>query len=170
MKKKCFALVLTLTLALSLAACGGAETDPSGENAPQEDVDLSEFYGALLSENEWPELISLEGELLDGFYPGLSDLSLKQCLVSTAAISAVVGEIALVQAETEEDAREAADIFQARIDYQVGDESNPGGACYPMSIEGWQNDSHIAVQGSYAMLAVGENAAAAVESFQALFA
>lgn len=173
MKKKFFALVLALALSLSLAACGGSgapdESVPE-DSAPQKDVDLAEFYNTLLEENEWPELMALEGEFLDGLYPGLSDLSLKQCLVNTAAISAVVGEIALVEAETEEDAKKAADIFQARIDYQVGDESNPGGAWYPMAIEGWQNNSHIATQGNYAMLAVGDPSAVAVESFNNLFA
>lgn len=173
MKKKFLAPLIALALALSLAACGGSSA-PDGstpeDSAPQKDVDLTQFYSTLLEENEWPELMALEGEFLDSLYPGLSDLSLKQCLVNTAAISAVVGEVALVETETEEDAQAAADVFQARIDYQVGDESNPGGAWYPMSIEGWKNDSHIAANGSYVMLAVGEHAAEAVDSFNTLFA
>lgn len=181
MKKKFLALALALTLVLSLAACGGKPSqDAPGSGAPevtepehpapQEDVDLSAFYDTLLSESEWPELMALEGELLDGLYPGLSDLSLKQCLVRTAAISAVVGEIALVEAENAEDAQSAADIFQARIDYQVGDESSPGGAWYPETIRGWQENSHIVTQGTYVMLAVGDCASDAVERFNALFA
>ena len=196
MKKNFLALMMALFLSLSLAACGGSasagspesgapeistpeskdpeestpESNGPEESAPQKDADLAEFYDALLSGSEWPALMALEGEALDSFYPGLSDLSLRQCLVNTAAISAAVGEIALVETETEEDAKTVQEIFQARIDYQVGDEDNPGGAWYPETIEGWRTDSHIAVQGRYVMLAVGENAAAAVESFQALFA
>lgn len=171
MKKKLAALILALSLALSLAACGGgaSKDGASGEEAPQKEVNLSDFYDTLLEEQEWPQLMALEGETLDGFYPGLSDLSLKQCLVSTAAISAVAGEIALVEAENAGDAAKAEEIFQARIDYQVGGDSNPGGAWYPMTIEGWQNNSHIVTQGNYVMLAVGDAAAEAVLSFNELF-
>lgn len=176
MKKNLFALILALSLSLALTACGGgtAQGGPAPntpeESAPQKEVDLTEFYNALLSENEWPELMALEGEALGSFYPGLSDLGLKQCLVNTAAISAAVGEIALAEAETEEDAKTVQEIFQARIDYQVGDEDNPGGAWYPETIEGWKNKSQIVRNGNYIMLAVGDAAEAAVERFNALFA
>jgi len=166
MKKRTLSLLLALCLALSLAACGGGAAEPPA----QKEADLAAFYEELLEENEWPALMALEGEALDSFYPGLSDLSLKQCLIYTAAISAAVGEIALVEAESEEDAQKAADIFQARIDYQVGDDENPGGAWYPASIEGWKTTSQIERQGNYVCMAVGDHAAEAVESFKALFA
>jgi len=169
MKKKFLALTLALSLALTLASCGAGS--PSAEAASQKEVDLTEFYNTLLEENEWPGLMPLDDqELLDGFYPGLSEIPAKQCLVNTAAISATVGEIALVETEKEEDVEKVADIFQARIDYQVGDENNPGGAWYPMTIEGWENNSRIVSQGNYVMLAVGDYADQAVESFNGLFA
>ncbi|WP_295763699.1 DUF4358 domain-containing protein [uncultured Oscillibacter sp.] len=200
MKTKLFALMLALALALSLSACGGYTaqggapadgapgTDAPGTSAPgdgspgadapeapegpapQEDVDLAGFYDALLAETEWPSLMPLEGEVLDSFYPGLSDLSLKQCLVNTAAISAAVGEIALVEVEDAEDAKTVEEIFQARIDYQVGDEENPGGAWYPETIEGWRKNSRIVTQGTCVMMAAGDAADDAVERFNALFA
>lgn len=185
MKTKLFALMLALALALSLSACGGytaqggapADGAPGADApeapeapAPQEDVDLAGFYDALLAETEWPSLMPLEGEVLDSFYPGLSDLSLKQCLVNTAAISAAVGEIALVEVEDAEDAKTVEEIFQARIDYQVGDEENPGGAWYPETIEGWRKNSRIVTQGTCVMMAAGDAADDAVERFNALFA
>jgi len=182
MKKKTLALLLALCLALSLAACGGnagettnanvdGSTDSGEATEPpaQVDVDLTAFYESVVEGDEWPALMALEGELLDSFYPGLSELSLKQCLVYTAAISATVGEIALVEAETAEDARKAADIFQARIDYQVGDDETPGGAWYPATIEGWKTTSRIKGEGNYVCMAVGDCSDAAVESFEALF-
>ena len=67
-------------------------------------------------------------------------------------------------------AQAVKDIFQARIDYQVGDENNPGGAWYPDTIEGWKNNSRIVSNGNYVMLVAVEGADSVVESFNALFA
>lgn len=199
MKKKLLALTLALALALSLAACGGG-TDAPAQNGgtgapevsapedggtgapepgapaePEADVDLTAFYASLTEGDTWPALMSLTEdetmtELLDSYYPGLSEISTKQCGVYIAAISAAVGEIALVEVENAADVQAVEDIFQARIDYQVGDDANPGGAWYPETIEGWKANSHIVSRGNYVMLAVGDAAEAAVESFEALFA
>lgn len=173
MKKKLLALALALTLGLSLAACGGRTTPPAEK--PQETVDLTAFYETLREESTWPELMNLTedetmAELLESYYPGLSEIPTKQCGVYVAAISAAVGEIALAEAEKEEDVQKIKDIFQARIDYQVGDDANPGGAWYPETIEGWKNNSHIVSHGNYVMLAVGDAAGEAAERFEALFA
>lgn len=197
MKKKFYALALALVLTLSLAACGGgpkeeppanggdqkvetpenggAPAETPGENEPQEEIDLSAFYETLREEDTWPELMNLledetMTELLDSYYPGLSAIPAKQCGVYVAAISAAVGEIALVEVENAGDVQAVEDIFQGRIDYQVGDDANPGGAWYPETIEGWKTKSRIVSHGNYVMLAVGEAADAAVESFEALFA
>lgn len=202
MKKKLLALVLALSLTLSLAACGGkdapaqdggspevsapgeegagspeASAPEGGEDAPSEaqtEIDLAAFYETLRAENTWPELMNLTEdetmtELLDSYYPGLSEIAAKQCGVYVAAISAAVGEIALVEVENADDAAKVEDIFQARIDYQVGDDENPGGAWYPETIEGWKTKSQIVSHGNYVMLAVGDAAEAAAESFEALF-
>ena len=109
-------------------------------------------------------------ELLDSYYPGLSEIAAKQRGVYVAAISAAVGEIALVEVENAEDVQAVEDIFQARIDYQVGDDATPGGAWYPETIEGWKTKSRIVSHGNYVMLAVGDASASAVEEFEALFA
>ena len=162
----------------------GGETETPGETEapgtpaePEKDVDLTAFYNTLREENTWPELMDLtdsgaesELELLNAYYPGLSEISTKQCGVYIAAISAAVGEIALVEVENAADVQAVEDIFQARVDYQVGDDSNPGGAWYPETIEGWKNSARIVSHGNYVMLAVGDAADAAVESFDGLFA
>lgn len=192
-------LALALALALSLTACGGGPreeppadggnqgvTAPDNAGTPEEDtagtpeedrkeIDLAAFYETLRAESTWPELMNLMEdetvtELLDSYYPGLSEISTKQCGVYIAAISAAVGEIALVEVENADDAAKVEDIFQGRIDYQVGDDANPGGAWYPETIEGWKTKSRIVSHGNYVMLAVGDPADAAVESFEALFA
>ena len=192
-------LALALALALSLTACGGGPreeppadggnqgvTAPDNGGTPEEDtagtpeedrkeIDLAAFYDTLREESTWPELMNLTEdetvtELLDSYYPGLSEISTKQCGVYIAAISAAVGEIALVEVENAGDVQAVEDIFQARIDYQVGDDANPGGAWYPETIEGWKTKSRIVSHGNYVMLAVGDPADAAAERFEALFA
>lgn len=173
MKKKLIALLAALSLILSLAACGGNADSTTGgsqgEEAPAKEINLSEFHDTLLSEREWPELMAVEGEILDTFYPGLSEISTKQCLIYTAAITSIACELALVETENAEDVQKVEELFQARVDYQVGDDTAPGGAWYPETIEGWKNNSHIVSNGNYVMLAVGDSAADAVLRFGELF-
>ena len=45
-------------------------------------------------------------EMLDSSYSGLSDIPTRQCEVYMAAMSAVVGEIALVEVEDAQDVRD----------------------------------------------------------------
>ena len=149
-------------------------TDSTETEAPEE-INLSAFYNTLREGNIWPELMDLTTdanmkELLDSYYPGLAEIAAKQRRVYIAAISAAVGEIALVEVENAEDVQAVEDIFQARIDYQVGDDATPGGAWYPETIEGWKTKSRIVSHGNYVMLAVGDASASAVEEFEALFA
>ena len=145
---------------------------PSGEQgAPAAKVDLADFYNTVSSGGNWPAMMQVEGETLDAFYSGLSGIKTSQCGVYTAMISAAVGEIALVEVENSADVQAVKDIFQARIDYQVGDDQNPGGAWYPATIEGWKNGSRIVSNGNYVMLvALSEGADDVVNSFNALFA
>ena len=147
----------------------------SPETEASEEINLSAFYNTLREGNIWPELMDLTTdanmkELLDSYYPGLAEIAAKQRRVYIAAISAAVGEIALVEVENAEDVQAVEDIFQARIDYQVGDDATPGGAWYPETIEGWKTKSRIVSHGNYVMLAVGDASASAVEEFEALFA
>ena len=147
----------------------------SPETEASEEINLSAFYTTLREGNIWPELMDLTTdanmkELLDSYYPGLAEIAAKQRRVYVAAISAAVGEIALVEVENAEDVQAVEDIFQARIDYQVGDDATPGGAWYPETIEGWKTKSRIVSHGNYVMLAVGDASASAVEEFEALFA
>ena len=147
----------------------------SPETEASEEINLSAFYNTLREGNIWPELMDLTTdanmkELLDSYYPGLAEIAAKQRRVYIAAISAAGGEIALVEVENAEDVQAVEDIFQARIDYQVGDDATPGGAWYPETIEGWKTKSRIVSHGNYVMLAVGDASASAVEEFEALFA
>ena len=144
---------------------------PAEKPAESKSVDLAAFYETVASGENRPAMMQVEGETLDVFYDGLSAIKTKQCGVYTAMISAAVGEIALVEVENSADVQAVKDIFQARINYQVGDDENPGGAWYPQTIEGWKNGSRIVSNGNYVMLiALSEGADDVVNSFNALFA
>ena len=129
-----------------------------------EDVDLAAFC-----EENWPAMVAMGQESVDAFYPGLSDISTKQCSIYMAMISATVGEIALVQVENADDVQAVKDIFQARIDYQVGDENNPGGAWYPEPTRIWTECSRVVSNGNYILMVVHEQCDAIVDDFNALF-
>lgn len=148
-----------------------AQKPAESQSKPADKVDLTAFYETLSADEDWPAMMLAEGEVLDAFYPGLSDIAANQCAVYTAMISASVGEIALVEVQNAGDVQKVKDIFQARIDYQVGDDENPGGAWYPQTIEGWKDGSRIVSNGNFVMLvATYEKSDDVVTAFNALFA
>lgn len=147
-----------------------AEKPEDSQNRPAPRADLTAFYDTLAAGESWPAMMPVEGEVLDAFYPGLSEIATNQCLVYTAMISATVGEIALVEVQNGDDVQKVKDIFQARIDYQVGDDKNPGGAWYPDTIEGWKTGSRIVSNGNFVMLAATyEKSDDIAAAFTALF-
>ncbi|MEG1593885.1 MAG: DUF4358 domain-containing protein [Oscillibacter sp.] len=135
-------------------------------------VDLAALYTTVsqLGGENAPAMIQADPEVLKTFYAGLSDIPTKQSMAYLAMISAVAAEVALVEVENAADVQKVKDIFQARIDYQVGTETNPGGAWYGATIESWKNNSAIVANGNCVMLVVSEEKDAAVEAFNALFA
>lgn len=143
------------------------ETKP--EVPSESSVDLAAFGESLTKISEWPAMGSMEAEALDAFYPGLSAIAVHQCHVSMAMMGATVAEIALVEVQNVADVDTVKAIFQARIHYQVGDETNPGGAWYPESIEGWKNNSRVVSNGNYVMMVAHSSADDAVAAFNALF-
>ncbi len=114
-------------------------------------VDLAAFYSEIMAsggENS-PAMMEVAGEYLDAFYPGLAQITKNQCVVYTPMISAVACEVAMVECANAADADAVKAILQARVDSQVA-----GGAWYPETIEGWQNNSKIVVKGNYVALFV----------------
>ena len=82
---------------------------------------------ASLGADNQPAMGDVEAEQLSQLYPGLENYAAKQSVLKIAMISAVAFEFALVELENEADAKAVADIFQARIDYQI-----ENGAFYPI--------------------------------------
>ena len=155
-----FALVAVMLL---LTACGSKEAETV-------DVDLEAFYGTLEEQYGWDQsMVDIEGEMLDAYYPGLKEIPTVQLVAKMPMMSSVVNEMVFLRCETEEDAEAAEELLQDRIDYQVGDEENPGGAWYPESIAAWEEGKVIREDAYVAMIASAEYQDAIEESFDALF-
>ena len=162
--KKLTSILLSMTLLLALAACGGNGGGGQNKEAPDLNKYYEDFMASLGADNQ-PAMGDVEGEQLAAVYPGLENYAAKQSVLKMAMISAVAFEFALVELENEADAKAVADIFQARIDYQI-----ENGAFYPMTLEGWEQ-AEIVTQGNVVALIVAQGSQdQAVDAFNALFA
>ena len=159
--KKVLSFFLVLALALGMTACGSG-----GGNDTAEIPDLQAYYDDLMTSlgDNAPMMMEVTDDLVESMYPGLSDYTLNQKVLQTAAISAVAFEMALVEVADEADVEAVKGIFQSRIDSQV-----EGGAMYPATIEAWQNAEVIVNGNVVALIAAGESQTEAVDAFNALF-
>ena len=159
--KKILSLGLALALALTvLAGC----TNKGGQTA---DVNLEEFYQTIFTDPaNAPAMSAMEGEMLDAFYPGLSELELKQTVAYMPMITAVACEIVMVECANAADVDAVKEIFQARIDTQVNDHFN-----YPAVIEAWQTEAQVVSNGNYvALFVISGMTDPVVENFNAAIA
>lgn len=164
MKKQLLLLGCVMMCLAVLVGCGSSG-DGSDDQADQ--VDLTAFYDTLAEKYEWGEnyMTELTDEMLDGYYPGLGDYTLKQEVIRVPAMSSVVNEIALVECENEDDAEKVEELFQKRVDDQA-----EGGAWYPESMAAW-SEAEVIRHGSYvALLASAEHQSELSDEFNALFA
>lgn len=122
-----------------------------------------EGYATGPAVDDWAALEEIP-EMLLSYYPGLFDLELKQVHIYIPMMSAVAYEVTLIEASSDADVETIKGILQARIDGQINNHHN-----YPMVIEAWQNSAHIATNGRYLMLAVGDNATDYINAFNDLF-
>ena len=147
------------------------EEQPAPEEKPAagQSVDLNAFYVSLTEKygENFPANMNLceMQEMLDGFYPGLSAIAANQMMIYQPMMGAVVCEIALVEVADAADVETVKGILQSRIDTQID-----GGAWYPESIEGWQKNSRIAVNGNCVMMIAYSECDAVVDAFNGLFA
>lgn len=157
--KKLFALAaVALTLCGLLTACG-SKTETAN------DVDLTGFYNALAEQYGWgDDMMDLDGEMLEMYYPGLGEISTKQLLAKSPVMSYAVNEYVFMQCETEDDAAKATEILQTRIDSQAD-----GDAFYPETIDQWKA-AKVLQNGVYvAMIASGEHQTEIEDAWNAQF-
>ena len=161
MKKRAVWILAALLL---LASGCGRQREEGGTEEP--DVALNTLYAGMEESCGWEEgyMADVEGELLEGYYPGLSEIPAKQLVVKIPAMSSDVNEIVLMQGETEEDAESAAAILQARIDAQA-----EGGAWYPESLEAWKAAKVLREGACAALIASGAHQEALEEQFRLQF-
>ena len=157
MKKR--AVWVLAALLLLASGCGGQREEDGPGSA---EASLNSLYASMAEECGWEEdyMADVEGELLEGYYPGLSGIPAKQMVAKVPAMSSDVNEIVLMQCETEEDAESAAALLQARIDAQA-----EGGAWYPESLEAWKA-AKVLREGTFvALIASGAHQEALEEQF-----
>lgn len=60
-------------------------------------MDLQAFYDDMTSTYEFQTLQAFSGEILDSYYPGMSEVDTKQCLIMGTMMSMNNGEFCLVE-------------------------------------------------------------------------
>ena len=139
------------------------------EPAPGEPVaiDLTQFVFDLADkhgENFAANTDVVEFGMHNDLYPGIGDIATNQLVIYQPMMGAVVCEIALAEVADAADVETMKAVFQARIDAQVD-----GGAWYPESILGWENNSRIVTNGNFVMMIAWQFCDDAVADFNALF-
>ena len=135
-----------------------------------ENLDMGKFiddFMAKMAEKDpesVPMLMPADAELLDIYYPGLTGIATKQCVVRLAAIGAVPVELALIECENSADVEAVKAILEARKTYQI-----EGGAFYPETVDAW-NNAQIIVRGNYvALILVGDFTDTVIGLYNELF-
>lgn len=157
--KKILSLGLALTMVLTLlAGCGSKDAQKTA------DVNLEEFYETIFTDPEnTPAMMPLDAEMLEGFYPGLSAIELKQTVAYMPVMTAVACEIVMVECANASDVETVKNIFKARIDTQVADSHN-----YPAVIEAWEKEAQVVSNGNYvAMIVINGMTEQVVDNFNA---
>ena len=151
----------------SSSSSGSGSSSSGSSSSPS--VNLSDFYTTITGKYEFGFLELADSGLLDQYYSGLTGVSTEQMLVYIIMMSMNNGEFGLVQVKDSKDVDTVKAIFQARINYMVGDDTNPGGALYPGPTEQWKNNSRVVSNGNYVMMVIHENCDDIVDEFNALF-
>lgn len=158
--------ILSVTCIFSLAACkndlpinnSGDNNIEINENINQdtETKNLEKVYDYIIDsqpENLKHDLIffqETDQEMIESYYPGLSNISLKQENIYTPAIIGFAQEIALVEVENSKDVDKIKNIFNKRIE-----DCKTAVACEPEVNEIWATNATVQISGNFvAMIAL----------------
>ena len=141
------------------------EEIPGGSvDQPAAGADLESFIFHLadkFGENFAANANVVEFGMHEDMYPGIDT---KQLVIYQPMMGAVVCEVAMAEVANASDIDAVKEIFQARIDFQVD-----GGAWYPESISGWENNSRIITKDNYVVMIAWMYCDEAVADFEAMF-
>ena len=152
------------------SSSSGDSSGSGSSDSSSSQVDLSSFYSTITGKYQFSFMTEADDVTLTNFFAGLSDLSLSQQVIYLCGMSpSPHGDFALVQVSDPKNVDTVKAIFQARIDYMVGDGNGPGGALYPMEQTMWEENARIAVNGDCVMLIVHPDCDSIVDDFNALF-
>ena len=94
MMKKLYAVMAAALLLCGLLTACGSKTETAN------DVDLTGFYNALAEKYGWgDDMMDLDGDMLEMYYPGLGDIAAKQFLAKAPVMSYAVNEYVFMQCE-----------------------------------------------------------------------
>ena len=138
----------------------GSTEEPSEGGESDAIPTLADFYTTLSETYQIGGLTAYEGELLDNYYPGLSAISMKQCLVQETMMTMANAAVSLIEVENSSDVQTVKDILAARAKAQAD-----GGAWYPASCETWANAVIVSTGNYVGMFVYPENAQAMADLF-----
>lgn len=124
--------------------------DASTPAAPS--VDLAAFYNQIITsvpEDNRPFMVEYDTEMANAWYPGLTDVELKQRVMHQAGMTAVPVELIFVECANSSDVSTVKNIFQTRVNNMVNDHMN-----YPFVVETWTNEAVVLAKGNYVALIV----------------
>ena len=175
--KKFAAMLLALVMALSLVACGQKDQPAADDSAKTNDpaqtdtqtVDLKAAYDAAiakvneeLGDNAPALLETTDMDMLNGYYPGIKDVTLKQC-VAFQSPTGTASEVVMVEVENAADAETVRQLFQTRVDNMASDTT------YPEEAGMWKNNAAVTVNGNYVVLEVLPDGCTVPDAFLAKF-
>ena len=139
-------------------------------------VDLQKFYNEIVGTDDtegkyqFSFMMEADDDMLTTFFAGLDGLTLSQQIIFLCGMNpSPHGDFALVQVSDPKNVETVKAIFQARIDYMVGDGNGPGGAFYPMEQTMWEENARMVSNGDCVMLIVHPDCDSIVNDFNALF-
>lgn len=159
MKKSVICILMCLMLSVTFVGCSDA-TDKEGKNTSSnsdivvEEMNLEELFqkgmDSYAEKNMDPPVLFPETDIayLENFYPGISDINLKQIYVAMAPVTNSPMEIALVEVADSSDVVTIRNIFQERIDERSNDTT------YPEESGVWKNNGIVTIRGNYVFMAV----------------